>query len=63
MFTKIQQQEIYTSGPSGSKVFLTGTASSTSGSPVTYKDSIGTTYTIISDPSGNRYIRYTDPKG
>ncbi len=54
---------LYTSGPSGSKIFLTGTARSTSGSPVTYKDSVGTTYTIVSDPLGNRYIRYTDPKG
>ena len=54
---------LYTSGSSGSKIFLTGTVSSTSGFPVTYKDSVGTTYTIVSDPSGNRYIRYTDSKG
>ncbi len=42
---------------------MTGFPTTTSGTPVTLTDSIGTKYGIYSDPQGNKYVTYNDPVG
>lgn len=33
------------------------------GQPTTLTDSVGTTYSISTDPQGNKYVTYTDQTG
>lgn len=45
------------------KTYLTGFPTSTSGSPLTFTDSLNNTYAVYSDAQGNKYVTYNDAKG
>lgn len=45
------------------KYYLTGYPTQTSGTPVTLNDAVGTVYSIVGDPQGNKYLTYSDSTG
>jgi YD repeat-containing protein len=67
-FSYDPSSNIYTSanpnaGTSQTKYYSTGFPTTTSGTPSSITDNLGTTYAIYSDPSGNKYLTYTAANG
>jgi len=53
----------YTTLTGNVREYLTSSPQTVTGSPIALTDSLGTQYTIYSDPQGYKYVQYHDPSG